>query len=48
MAPAWASYGHIDIVASAPGKIIPSGRTKVIQPFVAGRHHLSAFTIAEI
>jgi hemolysin D len=36
LALAWASYGHIDIVASAPGKIIPSGRTKVIQPFEAG------------
>ncbi len=36
LALAWASYGHIDIVASAPGKIIPSGRTKIIQPFEAG------------
>src|SRR5215468_9469997 len=26
----------IDIVAVAPGKIIPSGRTKVIQPFETG------------
>src|SRR4249920_3188160 len=25
---AWASLGEVDIVASAPGKIIPSGRTK--------------------
>jgi membrane fusion protein, hemolysin D len=33
---AWASVGRIDIVASAPGKIIPSGRTKVIQPFETG------------
>src|SRR5258708_24782320 len=30
---AWASFGHIDIVGSAPGKIIPTRRTKVIQPF---------------
>src|SRR5262249_58921082 len=29
----WASWGTIDIVASASGKIVPSGRTKVIQPF---------------
>jgi hemolysin D len=29
----WASLGHIDIVAVAPGKIIPSGYSKVIQPF---------------
>jgi hemolysin D len=32
----WASFGHIDIVASASGRIIPSGRTKVIQPFEIG------------
>ena len=32
----WASFGKIDIVASAPGKIIPSERTKVIQPFESG------------
>src|SRR5262249_26157981 len=29
----WASVGRLDIVASASGKIVPSGRTKVIQPF---------------
>jgi hemolysin D len=33
---AWASFGHIDIVASATGKIVPSGRTKIIQPFETG------------
>jgi len=33
---AWASLGQIDIVASASGKIIPTGRTKVIQPFETG------------
>jgi hemolysin D len=33
---AWASFGRIDIVASAPGKIIPSEGTKVIQPFEIG------------
>ena len=32
----WAYFGKIDIIASAPGKIIPSGRTKVIQPFETG------------
>src|SRR6202043_1206703 len=32
----WASWGTIDIVASAAGKIVPSGRTKVIQPFETG------------
>jgi hemolysin D len=33
---AWASLGTVDIIASAPGKLIPSGRTKVIQPFETG------------
>lgn len=33
---AWACFGRVDIVASAKGKIIPSGRVKVIQPFEAG------------
>jgi hemolysin D len=33
---AWASLGTVDIVATAPGKIIPSGRTKIIQPFESG------------
>ena len=33
---AWACIGTVDIVAVAPGKIIPSGRTKVIQPFETG------------
>ncbi len=32
----WAWWGAIDIVASATGKIVPSGRTKVIQPFETG------------
>jgi membrane fusion protein, hemolysin D len=29
----WACLGKVDIVATAKGKIIPSSRTKVIQPF---------------
>src|SRR5438445_6702389 len=33
---AWSWWGTIDIVASATGKIVPSGRTKVIQPFETG------------
>ncbi len=33
---AWAGWGTVDIVASATGKIVPSGRTKVIQPFETG------------
>src|SRR5262245_48008968 len=32
----WAWAGTIDIVASATGRIVPSGRTKVIQPFETG------------
>lgn len=32
----WACVGEVDIVASAKGKVIPSGRTKVIQPFETG------------
>jgi hemolysin D len=32
----WSWWGSIDIVASAAGKIMPSGRTKIIQPFETG------------
>ena len=32
----WASLGTVDMVATAPGKIVPSGRIKVVQPFEAG------------
>lgn len=32
----WASIGTVDIVAVALGKIIPTGRTKTIQPFETG------------
>ncbi len=32
----WASFGWVDIVAVAPGKIIPSGYSKVIQPYETG------------
>ncbi len=32
----WANLGWIDIVATAQGKIIPSGYSKVIQPYEAG------------
>ena len=32
----WSWWGTIGIVASATGKIVPSGRTKVIQPFETG------------
>src|SRR4051812_1372658 len=36
LAVAWASFGQIDIVASASGKIIPTGRTKIVQPYESG------------
>lgn len=32
----WASLGQVDIVATASGKIVPGGRTKLIQPFETG------------
>ncbi len=32
----WASIGKVDMVATAPGKIVPSGRIKIVQPFEAG------------
>ena len=33
---AWAAWGTIDIVASAPGKVVSGGRSKVVQPFETG------------
>ncbi len=33
---AWATFGHVDIIATAPGKIVPTGRTKTIQPLETG------------
>jgi hemolysin D len=32
----WASVGQVDIIATASGRIVPTGRTKVIQPLDAG------------
>ena len=32
----WASFGYVDIVASASGKVVPGGRVKQIQPFETG------------
>ena len=29
----WLSVGRVDIIATSTGKIIPTGRTKIIQPF---------------
>jgi hemolysin D len=36
IAVAWACLGHVDVIATARGKIIPTGRTKVVQPFEIG------------
>lgn len=33
LAVAWSWFGHIDIVAVAQGKIVPSDRTKIVQSF---------------
>jgi hemolysin D len=33
---AWAAWGEIDIVASATGRVVSSGRSKVIQPLETG------------
>jgi hemolysin D len=32
----WASFGEIDIIATTEGRVIPSGKSKVIQPFETG------------
>jgi hemolysin D len=32
----WATFGHVDIIATAQGKIVPTGRTKTIQPLETG------------
>lgn len=32
----WAIVGHVDIIATASGKIVPTGRTKTIQPLETG------------
>lgn len=34
---AWALLGHTDIVVVAPGRIVPSGHVKLIQPLEIGR-----------
>jgi hemolysin D len=35
----WACIGTVDIIATAQGKIIPTGRTKIIQPLESGVVH---------
>ena len=36
LAIAWACFGKVDIIATAQGKVVPSGRVKVIQPLETG------------
>jgi hemolysin D len=36
LAVAWAIFGHVDIIATASGKIVPTGRIKTIQPLDTG------------
>lgn len=33
---AWLTFGRVDVVASAPGKILPSGATKIVQSAGSG------------
>ena len=33
---AWACFGHVDIIATAQGKVVPVGRIKTVQPLEAG------------
>jgi hemolysin D len=33
---AWAYFGHVDIIATAQGKVVPIGRVKTIQPLDTG------------
>jgi hemolysin D len=32
----WSWFGYVDIIATAPGKIVPAGKVKVVQPLEAG------------
>ena len=36
---AWATFSQIDIITTAQGKVVPTGRTKQIQPFETGVVH---------
>ena len=33
---AWSWFGYVDIIATAQGRLAPSGKTKVLQPLEAG------------
>src|ERR1700730_6590332 len=36
LAIAWAVFGHVDIIATSSGKIVPTGRIQNIQPLDTG------------
>jgi hemolysin D len=36
LALAWATFGYVDIIATAQGKIVPTMRTKIVQPLEPG------------
>src|SRR5215470_1944648 len=36
IAVAWACLGHVDIIATAQGKVVPVGRSKTVQPLESG------------
>lgn len=36
IAVAWSYFGQVDIIATAQGRVIPTGRTKVVQPLESG------------
>src|SRR5262249_25512008 len=40
----WATFGYVDIIATAPGKIVPTGKVKVVQPRVTRIFQKSVFT----
>ena len=44
---AWASLGSVDIVATSTGKIVPGGRTKLIQPFETGIFVLFSISVPQ-
>src|SRR6516225_3408230 len=38
----WATFGHVDIIAYASGKVVPGGRVKLVQPFeIRSEEHTS-------
>ena len=41
----WASIGHVDVVTVARGKVVPAGKSKVIQPLEAGK--IAAINVEE-